>query len=376
MSAAADPHGRDDALARLSAEGVSIWLDDLSRESLESGRLQHLVDEQHVVGVTTNPTIFAHALANGERYERQTAQLREQGASVAEAITALTTEDVRRAADLFAGVAASTDGEDGRVSIEVNPHSAHDTEATVAEGRSLWTLLDRPNILIKVPATEAGLEAIRRLTAAGVSVNVTLIFGLPRYREVIDAYLAGLEEARAAGRSLASIRSVASFFVSRVDTEVDRRLKAAGVPEDSPLLRSAALSNARLAYQVFEQSLQTERWRTLADAGANVQRPLWASTSTKDPALPDTAYVDGLVAPHTVNTMPLKTLDAVADHGRITGDTVRGTAEQAQRTLDEITAAGVDLAAVTDTLEVEGVHKFEVSWDELTATVTAALDRA
>lgn len=366
----------DTPTARLSAEGVSIWLDDLSRERLENGSLERLVAERDVVGVTTNPTIFAKALANGEAYAEQLAPIAREGASVEEAIHALTTEDVRRACDVMMPVYERTGGEDGRVSIEVSPALAADSAATIEEARRLWKDVDRPNVMVKIPATPEGLPAIAQAIAEGISVNVTLIFSLGRYREVINAYLTGLEQARQAGRDLSAIRSVASFFVSRVDVEVDRRLDAMDADDARALRSKAALANARLAYDVFETSFASERARLLLDEGAHVQRPLWASTGVKDPSLPDTLYVTELVAPQTVNTMPEPTLEAVADHGEIAGDRVRGTYHESNETLDGLARLGIDYAELTDQLEREGVEKFLVSWDELRATVAGQLEAA
>ena len=360
-------------LAHLSAQGVSVWLDDLSRDRIRSGQLAELIQTRSVVGVTTNPTIFAGALAHGQAYEEQVRVLAADHVGVDEAVTVLTSDDVAAACDVFAETARSTGGEDGRVSIEVDPRLAHDTAATVAQARALVERIHRPNLLIKIPATAEGLPAITATIAAGISVNVTLIFGLDRYREVINAYEAGLEQAAAAGHDLAAIRSVASFFVSRLDVEIDKRLDAIGTPEAHRLRHRAGLANARLDYRVFEESLDTERWATLAAQGANVQRPLWASTGVKDPAMDDTAYVAGLIAPHTVNTMPEKTLEAFADHGTAAGDTVTGTYAESDAVLDGLAALGISYAEVTAQLEREGVQKFEASWAELLDTVTSAL---
>ncbi|PPK66743.1 transaldolase [Actinokineospora auranticolor] len=365
-----------DILKQLSDAGVSIWLDDLSRERLTSGNLAELIRDQHVVGVTTNPTIFASALADGEAYDAQVRELVERGADLDAAVRELTTSDVRNACDLFRDVFAASGGVDGRVSIEVDPRLAHDTDATVAEALDLWKAVDRPNLLVKIPATEAGLPAITRVIAEGVSVNVTLIFSVERHRAVMDAYLAGLEQAKSNGHDPRSIHSVASFFVSRVDTEVDKRLDAIGTDEAKGLRGLAAVANARLAYAAFEETFSGARWESLAEAGANKQRPLWASTGTKNPDYPDTLYVDELVVAATVNTMPEKTLRAVADHGRITGDTVTGRAAEAKDVYDRLAAAGIDVDDVYRALEDEGVDKFEKSWAELLETVRGQLDRA
>jgi transaldolase len=365
-----------DALARLSELGVSVWLDDLSRELLAGGELEKLIRDRSVVGVTTNPTIFASALAKGDRYEDQVRALAARGADVDTTVFEITTDDVRSACDVFLPVYEATNHVDGRVSIEVDPRLAHDTQGTVEAARSLASTVDRPNALIKIPATEEGIPAITEVIAAGISVNVTLIFSLDRYRQVMNAFLTGLERAKENDTDLASIASVASFFVSRVDTEIDKRLDALGTDEAKQLRGKAGIANARLAYQAYEEVIGDERWKTLAAAGARVQRPLWASTGVKDPAYPDTMYVTELVAPDTVNTMPGKTLDAVADHGEISGETIRGRYDEARETLDRLEALGIGYADVTDLLEREGVEKFEKSWAELLQTVTDELDRA
>jgi transaldolase len=360
----------------LSEVGVSIWLDDLSRERIASGGLARLIADRQVVGVTTNPTIFASALAKGEAYDAQVAELAAAGKSVTEAVFEITTDDVANASDIFRPVYDSTGGKDGRVSIEVEPGLAHDAAGTIAEAKQLWAKVNRPNAMIKIPATIEGLEAITETIAAGISVNVTLIFSLERHREVINAYLAGLEKARAAGHDLSTIRSVASFFVSRVDTEIDKRLEAIGTPEAIALKSKAGIANARLAYQVFEQAFDSERAKGLIAAGANRQRPLWASTGVKDPSLPDTLYVTELAVADVVNTMPEKTLEATFDHGVIEGDKVTGSYADANAVLDALAAQGVSYDEVTALLEKEGVEKFIVSWNELLDTVTAALESA
>jgi transaldolase len=359
--------------ADLSAAGVSIWLDDLSRQRISTGNLQELIDTRNVVGVTTNPTIFQGAISAGIGYEEAIAAQATASASTDDTIFALTTTDVRDACDLFRPIYDATNGVDGRVSIEVSPDLAHDTDATIAQAKELATAVDRPNVLIKIPATKAGLPAITEVIGSGISVNVTLIFSLERYAEVIDAYLAGLEQARAAGIDLSGIHSVASFFVSRVDTEVDNRLKAIGTEEATALLSKAGIANARLAYELFEQRFADGRAADLVAAGATVQRPLWASTGVKDPALPDTLYVTELVAAGTVNTMPEKTLQATFDHGVISGDTITTNYADAHAVIDGLAAVGVDIADVTQVLEDEGVEKFIASWHDLQKTVTAAL---
>ena len=362
--------------AQLAAAGVSIWLDDLSRQRIMTGNLADLIVTRNISGVTTNPTIFAGALANGEAYESQVAILAGQGASVDDAIFQITTDDVRAAADVFRPVYDATGGVDGRVSIEVSPDLANDTEATIAQAKDLSKRVDRPNVLIKIPATKAGLSAITEVIASGISVNVTLIFSLERYAEVIEAYLAGLERAHSADIDLSSIHSVASFFVSRVDSEVDKRLGAIGTEDAEGLKSLAGVANARLAYELYEQKFAEQRAQDLQKLGANVQRPLWASTGVKDPSLPDTLYVTELVAPGTVNTMPEKTLEATFDHGVIAGDTVTGAYAGAHDVFDKLRAAGVDFADVTQALEDEGVEKFVTSWRELQDTVKAALESA
>ncbi|MEU6905031.1 transaldolase [Streptomyces coeruleorubidus] len=362
------------ALKRLSDEGVSIWLDDLSRRRIESGDLAGLVATGSIVGVTTNPSIFQAAIGSGEGYEEQLADLAVRGVTVEEAVRMMTTADVRAAADVLRPVYDATGGRDGRVSIEVDPRLAHDTVATVAEARQLAWLVDRPNVMIKIPATKAGLPAITEVIGAGISVNVTLIFSLERYREVMDAYLAGLEKAQAAGLDLSAIHSVASFFVSRVDSEIDKRLTLLGTDEALALKGRAALANARLAYEAYEQVFAGPRWQALGGARANRQRPLWASTGVKDPAYKDTLYVDELVAPGTVNTMPEATLNAVADHGDVQGDTVTGGYAQARADLAAVERLGISYDEVVRQLEDEGVAKFEVAWQDLLDAVTKSLN--
>ncbi|WP_406263805.1 transaldolase [Actinacidiphila glaucinigra] len=364
-----------DALKRLSDEGVAIWLDDLSRKRITSGNLAELMDQSHVVGVTTNPSIFQKAIAGGDGYEQQLTDLAARKVTVDEALRMITTADVRDAADVLRPLYDASGGQDGRVSIEVDPRLAHDTAATIAEAKQLAWLVDRPNTLIKIPATKAGLPAITEVIGRGISVNVTLIFSLERYREVMNAYLAGLEKARAAGLDLSLIRSVASFFVSRVDTEIDKRLEKLGSDEAKALKGKAAVANARLAYQAYEEVFSSDRWQALEREGAHKQRPLWASTGVKDPAYPDTLYVTELVAPGIVNTMPEATLDAVADHGEVTGDTIRGTYEQSQGEFDAIGALGISYDDVVQLLEDEGVEKFAVSWNELLGSTETELKR-
>jgi transaldolase len=361
---------------QLSALGVSIWLDDLSRERIVSGSLQKLIDERDVVGVTTNPTIFAGALAKGQAYDEQVAQLAAAGTSAADAVFEITTDDVAAASEIFTPVYERSGGVDGRVSIEVEPGLAHDAAGTIAQAKQLWAKVAKPNAMIKIPATIEGLEAITEVIGAGISVNVTLIFSLDRHRAVIEAYLAGLEKAQAAGYDLSTIHSVASFFVSRVDTEIDKRLETIGTPEALALKSKAGVANAQLAYQLFEQEFAGDRAKALLAAGANPQRPLWASTGVKDPSLPDTLYVTELAVAGVVNTMPEKTLEATFDHAPLHGDAVTGSYAEARQVLDDLAAVGVDYDDVTALLETEGVEKFIVSWNELLDTVTAALDAA
>jgi len=348
---------------------VSVWLDDISRDRLRTGNLQMLIDDLHVVGVTSNPTIFAKSLSSGTAYDDQIADLKLRGVSVDEASRMITTYDIRWACDVFRPVYESTGGLDGRVSLEVDPRLARETEKTIAEARALWWMVDRPNLLIKIPATLEGLPAITQAISEGISVNVTLIFGLERYGQVIDAYIAGLEKAAAAGRDLSGLRSVASFFVSRVDTEVDQRLDKLGTPEAAALRGKAAVANARLAYELFEQRAATERWQALAANGANLQRPLWASTSVKDPAFGDTMYVVDLVAADTVNTMPEGTIKAAADHGKLIGDTIHGTYDASRQVFADLEKLGIGYDDVVGVLETEGVQKFEASWNEFLDTI-------
>ncbi len=354
-----------DPLAALTDAGVSIWLDDLSRARLDGGGLARLVGERRVAGVTTNPTIFAKAITGSDAYAGQIRRLAVRRVDVDAALRELTCTDVRAACDVLRPVYDATDGVDGRVSIEVDPRIAHETERTIAEARSLWWTVDRPNLFVKIPAAKQGLEAISACLAEGISINVTLIFSLARYAQVVDAFFTGLERARQRGHDLSRIASVASFFVSRVDTEVDGRLDKLGTPQAAALRGKAAIANARLAYRDYEQAFASERWDALRRAGARPQRPLWASTGVKDPAYEDTRYVVDLVAPGVINTMPEATLEAVAEHGRVPRDSVHGTYEQAQRVLDELAGLGIDYDDVVQTLEDEGVAKFDASWDHL-----------
>jgi transaldolase len=358
-------------MRELSDAGVSVWLDDLSRDRLVSGNLAGLIRDYSVVGVTTNPTIFDAAIGHGNAYDEQLSALRTQGVEVAEAIKLLTTTDVRNACDLLADTYRATGGKDGRVSIEVQPGLAHDTDSTIAEARDLHDRVGRDEVLVKIPATHEGLPAISATIAAGISVNVTLIFSVERYRAVVDAYLYGLEQADKSGFDLSHIRSVASLFVSRVDTEIDKRLDEIG-GEALAFRGKAGIANAQLTYDAYSELFGSERFSALKAKGAHEQRPLWASTGVKSDAYPDTLYVANLVAPNTVNTMPEKTLMAYADHGEI-GEPVIGSAPQATATMKVLEGAGIDMTDVFLTLENEGVEKFQKSWAELVETVQKAL---
>ena len=369
---------QSEATAQLSAEGVAIWLDDLSRDRITSGNLADLMATRNVVGVTTNPTIFAGALAQGSSYQAQLSELAASSAAddVDSAVWAITTRDVRDACDVLRPVYDASGGVDGRVSIEVDPRLARDTDGTVALARTLWQTIDRPNLFIKIPATVEGLPAITAAIAQGISVNVTLIFSLDRYAAVIDAYLAGIEQAVEAGLDVSSIGSVASFFISRVDGAADAALAEIGTPDAMALQGRVAVANARLAYDIHTEILASHRWLALAALGAKPQRPLWASTGVKNPAYPDTLYVTELVAPGVVNTMPEATLQAVADHGVITGDTITANIAEANSTIGAFARVGGDLAAITEHLERDGLVKFVTSWEELLATVAAGLGQA
>jgi transaldolase len=359
------------SLQALDDAGVSVWLDDLSRQRLRTGNLADLVRDKGVRGVTTNPSIFQQALATSDAYDDQMRELALRRCEVGEAVRALQAYDVRWGCDVLRPVFDRTGGLDGRVSYEVDPRLAHDSDRTVAEAKALWWLVDRPNLYIKIPATAEGPEAITRTLAEGISVNVTLIFSLDRYDQVMQAFLAGMEAAQENGHDLSGISSVASFFVSRVDTEIDRRLEASDAP--ARLRGGAAIANARLAYQHYQQVLASQRWRALQRAGATPQRPLWASTGVKNPAYDDTRYVVELVTPGTVSTMPEETLNAVLEHGVVRGDTVTSAYGDAQQTLDELAANGIDYDDVVDQLEVEGVRKFEDAWKLLLDSVASKL---
>lgn len=369
-----------DRLKDLADAGVSIWLDDLSRQRLTSGSLATLIHDQHVSGVTTNPTIFAKAISDADAYAEQVTRLGSEGVSTAQAIRVITTDDVRDAADLFKPVYDDTDGVDGRVSIEVEPGLARDTGKTIAQAKELWETVGRENIFVKIPATKEGIPAIAETLAAGISVNVTLIFSLERYKAVADAFLTGLEKALDNGHDVTKLASVASFFVSRVDTEIDKRLDAfiGTASEDAAkaLKGKAAIANARLAYELYEEIFSSERWREIETAGAKAQRPLWASTGVKDPAYKDTLYVEELVVSNVVNTMPQATMDAFADHGDVRGDAVTGDYDGDRKVIADLEKLGISYDEVVQLLEDEGVSKFDVSWSELENTVTAALKAA
>ena len=366
----------NDRLKALADAGVSLWLDDLSRQRLASGNLEALIHDSQISGVTTNPTIFAKAISDADAYAEQVTRLAAEGISTDEAIRVITTDDVRNAADLFKPVYDDTEGVDGRVSIEVEPTLAHNTERTISQARELWAIVGRENVFIKIPATKEGIPAITAVLAEGISVNVTLIFSLERYKAVADAFLSGLEKALDNGHDVTKLASVASFFVSRVDTEVDKRLDAIGSDQAKALKGKAAIANARLAYELHEEIFDTDRWREIETAGGKPQRPLWASTGVKDPAYKDTMYVEELVTSNVVNTMPQATIDAFADHGEVTGDTVRGSYDGARKVLADLEALGISYDEVVQILEDEGVSKFEASWTELQNTVTSALKGA
>lgn len=361
---------------KISDAGVSLWFDDLSRERITTGNLQELIDTKNVVGITTNPTIFAGALSNGESYAEQVKELAAADTSLEDAVFTIMADDVQKACDVFAPIYNSTQGRDGRVSLEVDPGLARDSDGTAEMAKSLAEKVNRENLMIKIPATEQGLEPIAQTLAEGISVNVTLIFSLERYRAVMNAYMIGLEKALENGKNLSKIHSVASFFISRVDSEIDAQLDAIGTEEAKALKGKAGLANARLAYQAFEETFSSERWERLAAAGANVQRPLWASTGTKDPAYPADLYVSQLVAPNTVNTVPAKTLDYFAEHGEVVGDTISGTYDESNKVLNDIEAQGVSYNDVVKKLEDEGIEKFDASWAELLETVKKALASA
>lgn len=365
-----------DALAELTRAGVAIWLDDLSRARLADGSLARLIRDAHVVGVTTNPTIFQKAISGSRLYDQQIHELARRGAAPDDALRALTTRDVAWACDLLRPSYDGSGGVDGRVSIEVDPGLADDPDETVAQARRLWWMVDRPNLLIKIPATTAGLPAVTRCLAEGISVNVTLIFSRRRYAAVLAAFLTGLEHARAGGHDLTRVASVASFFISRVDTEVDHRLDAIGSVEAKALRGEAAIANARLAHRAAAEVFTSARWHALAQAGARPQRLLWASTGVKDPSYTDTRYVLELVADGVVSTMPEATLRAVAEHGVVRGDTIRGGYDDAAAVLAALADVGIDHDDVVDQLERDGLATFRESWSALRQTLEHELAAA
>jgi transaldolase len=360
-------------LHELDKAGVSIWLDDLSRERISSGSLAKLIDDRAVSGVTTNPTIFAGALSKGDAYKAQLAELSAKGASASEAVFEATTLDVRMACDVFADVYKRSNGVDGRVSIEVEPGIAMDAVKTVAQAKELYKAVARENVMIKIPATIPGLEAITEVLAEGISVNVTLIFSIQRYGQVIAAFKDGISKAKQNGHDLTKIHSVASFFVSRVDTEINKRLEQMGTEQALSLKSKAALANARLAYELFENEFSKPDWKELEAKGANRQRPLMASTGVKDTSLPDTLYVTELIAPHLVNTMPEATMEAVFDHGVVSPDTITAHYELSRDVLAKLGQLGISYDDVVSLLESEGVDKFIASWNDLLETVSKAL---
>jgi transaldolase len=361
---------------QLASLGVSIWLDDLSKDRLTSGSLADLVAHHNVVGVTSNPTIFAGSVAGSDSYAPDIQAMKREGVTAEAAVFRIMISDVQGACDLLRPLYDSTRGVDGRVSLEVSPLLARDTEGTVAQALELWAAVDRKNLMVKIPATREGLPAITRVLAEGVSVNVTLIFSIERYREVIDAYFAGIALAQKAGHDISSIHSVASFFVSRVDTAVDAELDALGTDEARALRSSAAIANARLAYQLFQTRHAADEAVSLTSAGMNSQRPLWASTGVKDPALPPALYVTELAVPETVNTMPEKTLRAIAEFSGAIQDRVTSEYTNAEGVMASLKALGISVEEVTDELERDGVAKFVQSWHELLDTVQSAMDRS
>ena len=354
----------NDELGLLSNASVSLWLEDLNRHRLVTGSLADMVARFHVVGVTTNPTIFAKAITGADNYSEQLGELSARGVHAGEALRALTTFDVRWACDVLRPVYDATDGVDGRVSIKVDPRLAYDTEGTYEEARRLHELIDKPNLYVKIPGTKPGLPAIEDMIAAGKSINITLLFSQQRHREVMEAYLRGLERLVASGGDPRKVSSVASFFVSRVDTEADKRLEAIGSDAARALRGKLAVANARLAYQNWEEAFAGERWQFLASKGASKQWCLWASTSTKNPDYPDTLYVDTLIGPESINTMPLETIEAFQDHGTV-ALAVEEHLDEADSLFRELERIGVDVEDVTETLEEEGVQKFDDSLQEL-----------
>lgn len=362
-------------LQQLSDAGVAVWLDDLSRQMIDSGHLKELLETRNVVGVTSNPTIFAKAVTDPSAYDDSFRELARAGVPVEEAVNKLITDDVRSACDVLAPVYERTEGLDGRVSLEVSPDIAHDTDATIQQARELWNTVDRPNLFIKIPATREGLAAITAATAEGISVNVTLIFSLDRYRAVMNAYLTGLEQALEAGRDISQIQSVASFFISRIDTAIDAELEELDSDAARDVMGKAAIANGHLAYEAYAEVFGTPRWKTLTESGGNPQRPLWASTGVKNPEYRDVRYVEELIVNNCVNTMPGATMEAFADHGQVRGDTVTGHASEAEEVLDTVERLGISYVKITEQLEKEGVSKFADSWSELVASVSDGLAR-
>jgi transaldolase len=368
-------------LQQLTDQGVAVWVDSIARDWIQKGELRRLRDQYQVVGVTSNPTIFQKAMGEGSFYDDDITRLAREGLDAQRIFESLALDDIRAAAADMEPAWERSGEVDGRVSFEVPPDIADDTEATIRATRRLFDELARPNVFIKIPATAAGVPAIRASIAAGVNVNVTLIFSIQRYREVIEAYLGGLEELAASGGDLTEVASVASFFVSRVDTMVDKELQAlveAGGPEVEAArarLGTAAVDNAKLAYEVFGQSVSGPRWELLAARGARVQRPLWASTSTKNPAYRDVLYVEELVARDTVNTMPIETIEAFADHGEVRGQTATEGLDRARRLWSDLAALGIDEDEVGDRLEREGVEKFAESYHGAVETIEAKAEK-
>jgi transaldolase len=365
---------KDNPLLRLSAFGQSIWLDYIRRQMIDSGELIKLIDGDGLKGVTSNPAIFQKAIAGSADYDQAIRSLAQAGASIEAIYQVLTVEDVQRAADLFRPLYDRVTGQDGFVSLEVNPHLAHDTQGTVAEARRLWQALARPNVLIKVPATREGLPAIRQLISEGINVNVTLLFGLPRYREVAEAYIAGLEDRATQGQPLDRVASVASFFLSRIDVLLDPKLEklaaAAGPAAQTArdLVGQVAIASAKMAYTIYQQIFGSARFQKLAVQGARPQRLLWASTSTKNPAYPDVKYVEPLIGAETVNTLPPETLAAYRDHGNPAARLTEGE-DRAAGNLARLAELGLDLDSATQQLEDEGVEKFNQPFDSLMATL-------
>ncbi len=352
-----------DTIKKLTELGQSIWMDNIERKQLEDGETKALIDRGDIRGMTSNPTIFDKAIEKTHDYDEALIPMAWAGWDAEKIFWELIVEDIRSAADLFLPLYEETNGGDGYISIEVSPFLAGDTDASAAQAQQLWARVSHPNLMVKIPATEAGIPAIRRSIAAGININITLIFSRARYAEVMDAYLSGLEDRLAAGQPINQIASVASFFVSRVDTKVDDQL-----PKDSPLRGKIGIANAKLAYEDFEKTFSGERWERLKAHGARIQRPLWASTSTKNPAYPDTLYVDNLIGPHTINTMPPETLDATRDHGKAE-ITVTKDVDQSHKDMDELAAAGISMDQVTDELEEEGIKHFSDSVSSLLKTI-------